>query len=56
MIQTEELCASFHSASVINGNDKKTLESTIDVVENTDPNGTGNNNDNAWSTDLWGGD
>lgn len=64
LIQTEGLCTqNFNVASVIKGGtDNRTLDSTIPVIEGSDPSGRSNNTSNAWGAtdsngdDLWGGD
>lgn len=62
LIQTEGLCTqNFNVASVIKA-DQKTPDSSIPVIEGTDPSGRSNNTSNAWGAtdtngdDLWGGD
>lgn len=64
LIQTEGLCTqNFNVASVIKGGtDNRTLDSTIPVIEGSDPNGRSNSDPDAWGStgsngvDLWGGD
>lgn len=56
LIQTEGLCTqNFNVASVIKA-DQKTPDSSIPVIEGSDPSGISNSSSDAWgSADLWGG-
>lgn len=56
VIQTEVICGNFIQATIMNGNDYKTVVGTIPVYEDQDPNNKKNGDDDAWGTGIWGGD
>lgn len=63
VIQTEATCNSFVQATVMSGRDYSTVEGTIRVYEDRDPNGNMNGSTGAWENDnlsegglVWGGD